>query len=625
MDVYINSGRYDASNPILKPPSVTQSTMTMKRGTLHPFCSDWYQADLPSSLLIIGFTLFLSALLPSYAQAQLHLKPTVEWVKAIAGKDYNAGADIAVDTHGDILIAGVFRDQISLDNDPRYRFSNQGKTDIVLIKVDQAGDVLWMRTIGGPGEDRAFRIASDKAGNIFLTGSFEHVIRFDEDDPAHTLKSRGKEDIFLAKFTTNGEVLWSVQSGGERSDQGIGLAIDDQGAVYVTGYFEEHAIFGNERTLKSKGQLDAYIAKYHADGTLVWANELGGLKRDIASGVAIHPSGFVYITGVTRGPGPLLDLDNKRVRGAPHGQDDLFLARYSADGYLDQLAYAGGRGFDASNAINIDDQGNIYVVGYFEDEASIIDLKGSATSIRGQSFDLFVSKFDTEGKISWTRTAGGELWDNAYDIDVDAAGDIYVTGLFRKAADFSGNQETDIEGIGEANAFIAKYQSSGALAGIKRIEGAKSEGAGIATSTNGEVYLTGLFLQQAMFEERQETLTSTTFNSFIAKYDALGFNNPQPEELLSLLAARPTAVISANYPNPFSTQTSFEIELTETTQVRLVIHDALGRVLDELNNSKLASGSYQFAYDASRLARGTYFYTMETPSARVTRIMTLSR
>lgn len=591
----------------------------MTKGIPTPFYSDWCKAVFLYSLLLPLF--FSSPALGQFAEKEA--KTGVAWIKAISGSDYNAGADIAVDPAGNVITAGVYREEISLDNDPDYRFANRGKSDIVLLKTTEAGDILWMQTIGGAGDDRVFRIATDVTGNIYLTGSFESVIRFDENNDLHTLVSNGKEDVFLAKFSPEGQVQWSIGAGGDRSDQGIGLAVTPDGIVYISGFFETSAVFGNQ-TVESEGQVDAYLAQYTANGGFNWVRTLGGERRDLASGIAADSQGRVYVTGVTRGPLPIRNLDPARVFGAPHGQDDLFLARYTPAGTLDKLTYMGGRGFDAGNALAIDAQDNVYVAGYFETAASLDDFSGASTLIQGNTFDLFVSKFDSNGTLAWVNTAGGDLWDNAYDIDVDANGHVFVTGLFRKEADFTGNTETDLEGLGEANAFVARYQSDGSLAGLQRIDGAKSEGAGIAADDNGNVFITGVFVQDALFEGRERSLSSSTFASFIARYDASGFDEA-PLESLQFAENQPAFQLSPNFPNPFVSQTTFEIALTDPSAVRLYVHDVLGRVVEEISNSELGAGVYQFVYDASRLAQGTYFVRLETPTGYITRSITRIR
>ncbi len=578
---------------------------------------------LMSSILSMqhGAILLLLFVFISFTETTLLAQP-VEWVRSIVSADYSAGSDISIDTRGNVLIAGVYRDEITYHNDPQFRLSNQGKTDIMLIKTTSDGDVQWQRTIGGVGEDKVFRIATDQQNNIYITGSFERVIRFEKEGDTHTLESMGKEDAFLAKFDTDGNIVWSIRAGGARSDQGIGLSVDDTGNVYMAGYFEEEATFGMTTPLISTGQLDAFIARFNPEGELDWVRSLGGIKRDLASGVAVDSSGKVYVAGVTRGPEPL-NLDPQIVQGAPAGQDDLYLARYSAEGDLESFSYSGGRGFDAVNGIVIDDANRIYITGFFEDEAALHDLQGNAYLIQGQSFDVFVARFEQDGSLSWVNTAGGERWDNAYDLDVDHAGNVYVTGLFRDVADFTvADEQANVEGAGEANAFVVKYRNNGSIVGLQMIDGPKSEGAGVAANASGDVFLTGIFVQEAVFKDSDASLSSTSFNSFIVKYNPQGLDNSLPgDELQRANLDRPLFAVSQNYPNPFAEQTILEVELAETAHVRLIVHDILGRVLTEVHNNELAAGLHRFIYNAGQLAKGTYFYTLETTDSRLTRTM----
>ncbi len=568
-------------------------------------------------MLLFFFTLF------SLTEATLLAQP-VEWARSVVSADYSAGSDISIDTRGNVLIAGVYRDEITYHNDPQYRLSNQGKTDIMLIKTTPDGDIRWQRTIGGVGEDKVFRIATDLQNNVYITGSFERVIHFENEDDTHTLESQGKEDAFLAKFDADGNILWSARAGGARSDQGIGLAVDDTGNAYVTGFFEEEATFGTTTTttLVSEGQLDAFLVRFNPAGEMDWVRSIGGIKRDLASGVGIDSAGRIYIAGVTRGPEPLL-VDSGIVQGAPAGQDDIFLARFSEAGDLESLSYSGGRGFDAVNGIVVDDADRVYITGYFEDDAALSDFQGNAYLMLGQSFDVFVARFEHDGSLSWVNTAGGERWDNAYDLDVDRAGNVYVTGLFRSVADFTVDDEpANVTGVGESNAFVVKYRNNGSVAGLQMIDGPKSEGSGVATNDSGDVFLTGVFVQQAVFKDSDASLNSTSFNSFIVKYNPQGLDDSLPRDELQIDGSdRPMFAVHQNFPNPVVDQTTLEVELAESAHVRLIVHDILGRVLAELHNNDLAAGLHRFIYDVGQLAKGTYFYTLETPASRFTRSM----
>ena len=587
----------------------------MKKGFCDPCRFAWTSSALPTLL----FTLFVFGIsdLGYVARAQ----PGIEWVKSISGNDYNAGSDIAIDATGHVFIAGVYRDQIYYDNNPEFLKSNRGKTDISIAKTDAQGNLLWMRTLGGPGDDRVFRIAVDAEGNVLITGTFEKEMVFDGSNE-HVLESAGKSDMFLAKYGSDGVLHWSVSAGGEYTDQGIGLTCDDRGNVYVSGFFQETASWDVQATqqIQSVGQQDLYVARYTKGGELDWVSTLGGDKRDVATGVAVNEAGQIYVSGVTRGFSPEL---NRVAKGAHAGKDDFFLARFSDLGQLEWLSYGGGTGFDAANSIDIDDAGNLYITGYFDRSARIVDQEGNEQQILGYSYDVFLSKFDGDGRLAWIRSAGGELWDNAYDVHVDELNGVYVTGLFRGAAEFIGGAETSVEGRGEANAFVAKYGMQGDFQGLQIIDGEKSEGFGVSTDKHNNIYLTGFFVQEALFDDDTISLNSNFFNSFIAKYEAGSMEAGLSSNQRLFENQSIGDLLGQNFPNPFSTRTHFEIQLQEKDFVRIAVYDALGRLVEEVVRADLAAGIHRFPFEAGRLAEGVYHYSLETSSRRITRAMTV--
>ena len=313
------------------------------------------------------------------------------------------------------------------------------------------------------------------------------------------------------------------------------------------------------------------------------------------------------------------------AKGTPSGKDDFFLAQFSDAGQLEWLSYGGGSGFDAANSIDADADGNVYITGYFDQKASFTDQQGITHELMGQRYDVYLAKVTAEGALSWIRSAGGELWDNAYDVHIDQEGHAYVTGLFRRTADFTGNQEADIEGEGEANAFVVKYRTDGVLSGLRIIDGQKSEGFGVATDRLDNVYLTGLFVQEARFDPNTPSLNSSFFNSFIAKYEAGSMENGIVDSNEWLSSTNDTGILAQNFPNPFSTQTRIDVRLSDADEIRLTVYDTLGRLVSEITRSHHSAGIHRFVFDSGRLATGLYYYTLETSTSRVTRTMTITR
>ena len=110
-------------------------------------------------------------------------------------------------------------------------------------------EVLWATSVGGPGHDKARGIATDRDGNIYVTGEFSQTARFGK----HTLTTHGDLDFFVAKFSPAGECLWARSGGGLLTDRGYAVAADRGGNVYVTGHFQSvDARFDTEGPLPNR-------------------------------------------------------------------------------------------------------------------------------------------------------------------------------------------------------------------------------------------------------------------------------------------------------------------------------------------------------------------------------------
>ena len=523
------------------------------------------------------------------------------WVRTLDSDTYNAGSDVAVTSSGAVYFAGVFEGEL-------YDVASSGSTDIWLTRVSSTGETEWITILGGPGGEQAFRIVPDDDGNIFVSGTFEDVLTHG----SWTLESRGQRDAFLAKFDALGRLVWIVQAGGTGTDRGIGLAIDNDGCVYWSGAFERVGQFGENGAIEktSTGRTDTFVAKYTRDGELDWVETAGGPNRDIATSVAIDASGQIFLTGVTSG---FTSLPQDAIRGAYSGFEDIFLARYSPDGSLDWMMYSGGPSFDAANGIAIDDQGNVYITGYFEDSATFNSTSQKVSEpAEGIAFDVFLAQYNQEGILNWVRTGGGERWDNAYDVTLDAAGNPHMTGLFRK--EFYIGDETPLEAMadGESNAFLVKFNPMGDVLGLQTVDGEKTEGLGIDIDPSGAIFMTGIFTNSVDFGDNVPEVNSTTTNTFMAKYGDDTFGS-QPPTVVPIIQDLPrTAIADAgNYPNPFSEQTTLSFQLREESTVRAIVYDILGRIVHDITLPDLSAGLNRIPLVFSSMSSGTYVYSLE--------------
>lgn len=303
--------------------------------------------------------------------------------------------------------------------------------------------------------------------------------------------------------------LWAKQAGGASVEYSGGIATDNSGNSYVTGWFENTATFGGT-TFSSNGHYDICIAKLDANGNWLWARQAGGVNEDRAFAISIDSCGNSYVTGVFRG-----DTHFGDTTLTSSGLYDIFIAKLDSDGNWLWARRAGSTDFDIGNDISVDSSGNSYVTGYFQGTA---DFGGIPLTTSG-SKELFISKLDTNGNWLWAKQAGGSGDDIGYNIANDSNGFCYMTGFFFGTATFGANVLTS---SGSGDIFITKLDSDGNWLWAWGAGGVGLDTAyGMTTDSSGNCYVTGCFYGNATFG------TTLLYNSgyndiFVSKLDTNG-------------------------------------------------------------------------------------------------------
>ena len=473
--------------------------------------------------LFAGCIFFYSLLLPTTVFSQ--------WARSVGGTSTDIGYGIAVDASDNVYVTGVFNGTVDFDPGSGTTNLTSAGFDVFFAKYNSSGELVWAKSVGGSSSDFGYGIAVDAIGNVYVTGYFNGTVDFDPGSGTTNLTSAGLSDVFFAKYNSSGDLVWAKSVGGSATDVGRSIVLDASGNVYVTGDFAGTVDFdpGSGTTnLTSAGGFDVFFAKYNTSGDLVWAKSVGGSLSDDGRSIAVDASGNVHVTGFFNGTADF-DPGSGTTNLTSGGSFDVFFAKYNFFGELVWAKGVGGTSLDFGSSIDVDASGNVYVTGYFEATADFDPGSGSSNLTSAGGKDVFFAKYNSSGELVWAKGVGGTAFDFGSSIDVDASGNVYVTGFFKGTADFdpgSGSTNLNSASVGSNDVFFAKYNSSGDLVWAKSVGGTSGDnGEKIAVDGSGNVYVTGFFQGTADFDPGSGTTNLTSAGSndvYFAKYSSDG-------------------------------------------------------------------------------------------------------
>lgn len=271
----------------------------------------------------------------------------------------------------------------------------------------------------------------------------------------------GEGDAWVVKYSAAGVLLWRKQPGAtEDNDYASAVATDSGGNVYVSGYTVNSLSGGTDPE-----NLGAWVAKYSAEGKLRWKGQPGKTERDVPRAVATDGEGNVYVAGRT----------GSSLEGDSQGEEDAWLVKYSVQGVLLWIRQLGTSASDSANDVATDGDGNVYVSGLTGGSLGGLD--------QGQG-DAWVAKYSSPGALLWTRQLGTSTRDSANGVATDQHGDVYLSGS--TGGSLGGPNQ------GQQDAWVAKYSPEGALLWTKQLGTSQGDFSdAVATDGKRNVYISG--------------------------------------------------------------------------------------------------------------------------------------
>lgn len=525
---------------------------------------------MPAFMRIFLLTIFLISFETTLFSQAVDFK----WVRTFGSSGLDLGRELTLDAAGNIYATGQFTGTIDFDPGPGiYNLSSLDSTDIFILKLDADGNFVWAKQLGGSGEQAAFAIALDNAGNVYYSGIFENVVDFDPGAGVHNLTaSTAAPAGFICKLTGAGNFLWAVKFNESRF---IGLSIDAANNVIGTGSFSGikdfdpgPGVYNLTATAYApplQNQSDILVLKLDAAGNFVWAKQMGGYSQDFAVSVALDPAGNVYTTGQFNIEA---DLDpGTGVYNVNAFQGTNFISKLDAAGNFVWGKTFGGSTFNGVYKIKIDASGNIYTAGViyslgdFDPGPGTYLLDGRFTASGGH---IFISKLNPAGNFIWAKKFGGPQPDFCTGLALDASGNVYTTGGFTSPADFDPNAGVyQLTSIGIRDIFISKLDSAGNFVWAKALKSTgnnNNSGYSIFVDASENVYTIGVFQGTTDFDPEtgvHNVSSSGGFDIFIHKMS----------QCLSVTTATITTIACNTYTINNQTYTSSGIYTQTLTNV----------------------------------------------------------
>jgi hypothetical protein len=238
---------------------------------------------------------------------------------------------IAIDDNNNVYATGSFPGIVDFDPGAGiFDLTSNGNQDVVIFKLDAAGNFIWAGSIGSTDNDLGTSITIGPASNLYITGRYRNDVDFDPGVGFHYLAGTILDDIFILKLTPNGNFIWAKVISHGNYLQASSIVTDQNDGVYITGDFRDNVDFdpGPDYYYMESSSVneDIFILKLDSTGNFVSAASFGNGHESIPS-MTIDGDDNLYLTGDYYGT---LDFDPSAAQYniTPNGERDAFIIKF---------------------------------------------------------------------------------------------------------------------------------------------------------------------------------------------------------------------------------------------------------------------------------------------------------
>lgn len=354
----------------------------------------------------------------------------VQWATRAGGSLNESVQDLHVAGSGDLALTGRYNGTAVFGpGEPNEAtLVSAGGVEIFAAVYSASGLLQWAVSAGGSANDSGEGIALSDSGECTVSGVFLGTATFGAGGTNQTtFTSAGGEDLFVAKYSNVGDLIWVKRATGLQNVTAKDLTATHTGEIYITGAIMGTATFGpgeiNQQVLVSLGGADVIVAKYAASGEFMWVTSAGGSDTEFSRDIVLDENGNCYITGEYRGAAIFGAGEINETSLFSQGDRDAFVAKYRSDGQLAWATSGGGSGVEIGFGVTVLSEDQVYSTGYFGSTAVFGEGELNETSLTSSGdADIFVAAFGASTTIKpliWTKsnlnpitTASGNGWDN---------------------------------------------------------------------------------------------------------------------------------------------------------------------------------------------------------------------
>jgi len=411
-----------------------------------------------------------------------------EWANSISGpSNYESGVAIGLDKDNNVYSASNFSDTIDVDPSANtVNIISNGGTDFVIQKLDFDGNFIWAKSIGSVDDEEVYDMVVDSLGNTYIMGHFVNTVDFDPSASTYSVDGEN-HGIFVLKLNSDGDFVWLEYAHGSALKYGYDIFLDkNEQNIYVTGYNSYSITFTSntaDQTLSSHGSYDPFVWKSDVDGNTLMTFNFGSSNLETGYGITCDDDDNIYVTGY------FLDVGNFDPNGTynltSNGSWDIYINKLDASGNFLWAKSYGGSGIDIGENVICDDEGNVYLSGFYRDSVDFDPGAGELYYYSGGSDNTFLEKLNSNGDLVWCvplTNGSGKPRNIEYKNNA-----VYLVGYTTSTADF--DPSSNIATTGAVGSFIVKYNDDGSFDKLVGVGSSYSTMQGLAVSNDSKYVL----------------------------------------------------------------------------------------------------------------------------------------